>query len=211
MPACAVTRPLSRSLAIALLLGLLPRAAAAQQAAPSVVPLQALLAIAGLLCSALLVVSLFTLWQSHRTYLETVRLQQTIAEAHQTFLSQALQAAALPRPAVTRPAPAPPPRAAPAPPAPAPPAPAPAPAPEGTGTWAERFGELADVEFAVLEKLAVDPGFFTRHSLDEFGASQLTIDTLLYEGFAKLDGLGRATVPNDVQAALRTWRLPGRV
>ncbi len=187
----------------------------AQAEASAALPMQTLLVVAVLLSVCLLVVSSFALWQSHRTYVETVRLHQRIAEDHQTFLARALQLRPAPRSdghslagqvlepteVQTR---APGDRASSGPPADRVRAPVPPASPVSEDPGAS-LADLNDVEFAVLEKLASDPGFFTSHPLHVFGADQRTIDGLLHRGLAARDGLGRPSVPREVQAAMKAW------
>lgn len=182
---------------------------------------QTLLVVTVLLSVCLVVLCAITLWQSHRAYLDTVRLHQTLTEAHQTFLSRALTllrdtaagpsarrrspAASSERDTARSRGPAAPTGRATAMPIPAPGAGVGRPQQKTNGDAPAALAELNDVEFAVLEKLAADPAFFTQHPLHMFGADQYTIDGLLRRGLAKLDALGRPTVQAEVQTALRSW------
>lgn len=166
----------------------------AQEADSALSATQALLTITALLSVSLLIVAIFSLWQSHRMYLDTVRLHQTLTDAHQTFLTRVLPTTAS-RPPQTSGA-----MVQVVPPVSDQPVRTDAVSRADEGNMLDG---LSDVEWAILEKLAADPAYFTQHSIQSFGGSQATIDGLLRRGAARLDGLGRPAVPNEVQTALR--------
>ena len=190
-----------------------------------------LLAISFVLCVCILAVSGFSLWQSHKYYIDTVRLSRettvTTAELHQKvvdmifdlkgFLVHESKAAAAPARRRTK---------------------------AKSVDTAERVGKIAasiddteskikeleetldklneqlnftfhpaglpqkiaalnDIEFAVLFKLSQDPRFFERQSFSSFGATPKVLDSLLSSQLIVFDMDGKAGVPQEVATALR--------
>lgn len=181
----------------------------AQAGGDAVLSTQTLLVVAAILSASLLVIAGFSLWQSHRFYLETVNLHRDLTAAHQALLDRVLILLRDGRGGPSRTGSRPPASASEQPVAPAQESPRPSPPPPAPVVLpAEPAGRrtltgLSDVEYAVLEKLAQDPAFFELHPLESFGASRLTVSALMHRGLVRLDGLGRHAVPDEVQAALR--------
>jgi len=67
----------------------------------------------------------------------------------------------------------------------------------------KKIASLSDIEFAVLFKLSQDPRFFERNSFSGFGASPKVLDSLLSRQLIVFDQEGKAEVPKEVAAALR--------
>ena len=67
----------------------------------------------------------------------------------------------------------------------------------------QKISALSDIEFAVLFKLSQDPRFFEQHSFSGFGASPKVLDSLLSRQLIVFDKDGRAEVPQEVATALR--------
>jgi hypothetical protein len=191
-----------------------------------------LLVISFLLSLCILLVSGFTLWQSHRYYLDTVRLSReitaTVTEMQQKVLDIIYQI----RTSSPRESPKPrepetrsrKPRLR-------------EPTPERVSKIAESISEteqkirslektlsalnqqfssnlqpgdlsrklaaLSDVEYAVLLKLAQDPKFFEKNSFTSFGATPRVLDSLLSRQLIVFDKDGKAEVPGEVSSALR--------
>ena len=190
-----------------------------------------LLAISFVLCVCILAVSGFTLWQSHRHYLDTVRLSReitaTTTELHQKvvdlifnlkdFLAHESRMAQSGTRHTTE-----------------------AQSREATdrvdkivtsisdteskirvleetldklneqlsfnfqpADLSQKIATLNDIEFAVLFKLSQDPKFFEKHSFSSFGATPKVIDSLLSRQLIVFDLDGKAEVPQDVALALR--------
>jgi len=190
-----------------------------------------LLAISFVLCVCILAISGFTLWQSHRHYLDTVRLSReitaTTTELHQKvvdlifnlkdFLAHESRMAQSGTRRTTK-----------------------AQSREATdrvdkivtsisdteskikaleetldklneqlsfnfqpADLSQKIATLNDIEFAVLFKLSQDPKFFEKHSFSSFGATPKVIDSLLSRHLIVFDLDGKAEVPQDVALALR--------
>jgi hypothetical protein len=65
-----------------------------------------------------------------------------------------------------------------------------------------KLSALGDIEYAVLLKLSQDPGFFEKHSFTSFGATPKVLDSLLSRQLIVFDKDGKAEVPKEVAAAL---------
>lgn len=208
----------------------LPSVAAAQESDAANLA-TSLLVISFLLSVCILAVSGFSLWQSHRYYLDTVRLSREITSAmtdlHQKVIELIYRPEA-PLPRKPKPAVAPeiPPKR------PQPPEPT-----ENASKIADsikqtekkikvlektlstlnqqfssslqpndvtrRLTALSDVEYAVLLKLVQDPRFFEKHSFTSFGATPKVLDSLLSRQLIVFDRDGKAEVPQEVAAALK--------
>jgi hypothetical protein len=68
---------------------------------------------------------------------------------------------------------------------------------------ANQITALSDIEYAVLFKLSQDPRFFEKQSFSSFGASSKVLDSLLSRQLIVFDVDGKAEVPRDVALALR--------
>jgi hypothetical protein len=66
-----------------------------------------------------------------------------------------------------------------------------------------KIAALSDIEFAVLFKLSQDPRFFERQSFSGFGATPKVLDALLSRQLIVFDKDGKAEVPQEVATALR--------
>lgn len=66
-----------------------------------------------------------------------------------------------------------------------------------------KISALNDIEFAVLFKLSQDPKFFEKQSFSSFGATPKVLDSLLSRQLIIFDMDGKAGVPQDVAVALR--------
>jgi hypothetical protein len=66
-----------------------------------------------------------------------------------------------------------------------------------------KIAALNDIEFAVLFKLSQDPRFFERQSFSSFGATPKVLDSLLSRQLIIFDMEGKAGVPQEVAVALR--------
>ena len=67
----------------------------------------------------------------------------------------------------------------------------------------QKITALNDIEFAVLFKLSQDPKFFERQSFSSFGATPKVLDSLLSRQLIVFDMDGKAGVPQEVAVALR--------
>ncbi len=190
-----------------------------------------LLVVSFVLCICILLVSGFTLWQSHRYYLDTVRLSREITSAvtelHQKvveliyslkdfFAHESGSSKMRGRPGGASPS---------------------SEAPAKIGRIVESIGEteakikalektlgrlneqlnmdfvgtdisrkisaLNDIEYAVLFKISQDPKFFEKNSFSSFGATPKILDFLLSRQLIVFDKDGKAEVPKDVAIALR--------
>jgi len=65
-----------------------------------------------------------------------------------------------------------------------------------------KLSALGDIEYAVLLKLSQDPGFFEKHSFTSFGATPKVLDALLSRQLIVFDKDGKAEVPREVAVAL---------
>ena len=189
-----------------------------------------LLIVSFVLCVCILIVSGFTLWQSHRYYLDTVRLSReithTTTELHQKiveliyslkdFLAHESQLAKTRVRGITK-----------------------SQSQEASGRvtkivdsitetedkikalektlgrlneqlsfkfsgndLSRKISALSDIEYAVLFKLSQDPRFFEKNSFSNFGATPKVLDSLLSRQLIIFDKDGRAQVPKEVAAAL---------
>lgn len=71
------------------------------------------------------------------------------------------------------------------------------------GDLPQKIATLTDIEFAVLFKLSQDPKFFEMQSFSSFGATPKVLDSLLSRQLIVFDVDGKAEVPQDVAVALR--------
>ncbi|GAB4330758.1 MAG: hypothetical protein Kow0099_01520 [Candidatus Abyssubacteria bacterium] len=67
----------------------------------------------------------------------------------------------------------------------------------------QKLSALSDIEYAVLLKLSQDPRFFEKHSFTSFGATPKVLDSLLSRQLITFDRDGRAEVPLEVASALK--------
>ena len=65
-----------------------------------------------------------------------------------------------------------------------------------------KLSALSDIEYAVLLKLSQDPSFFEQHSFTSFGATPKVLDSLLSRQLIVFDKDGKAEVPSEVAVAL---------
>jgi len=65
-----------------------------------------------------------------------------------------------------------------------------------------KLSALSDIEYAVLLKLSQDPGFFEKHSFTSFGATPKVLDSLLSRQLIVFDKDGKAEVPREVAMTL---------
>lgn len=65
-----------------------------------------------------------------------------------------------------------------------------------------KLAALNDIEYAVLLKLSQDPKFFEKHSFTSFGATPKVLDSLLSRQLIVFDSDGKAEVPKEVAIAL---------
>lgn len=209
---------------------LLPVSAHAAEHADTADLAISLLVVSFVLCICILLVSGFTLWQSHRYYLDTVRLSREITSAvtelHQKvveliyslkdFFAHESDVSKKGRRGI------------------------PSQSSEATGRIGkivESIGEteakiktlektlgrlneqlnidfagndisrkisaLNDIEYAVLFKISQDPKFFEKNSFSSFGATPKILDFLLSRQLIVFDKDGKAEVPKDVAIALR--------
>jgi len=217
------------ALALTSILGL-PSVAVAQESDAANLA-TSLLVISFLLSVCILAVSGFSLWQSHRYYLDTVRLSREITSAMTELHQKVIELIYRPK-------------------APLPPEPKPAEAPairpekpqppdpsekvskiadsikqteekikvleKTLCTLNQQFSSnlqpkdvtrqitaLSDMEYAVLLKLVQDPRFFEKHSFTSFGATPKVLDSLLSRQLIVFDRDGKAEVPQEVAAALK--------
>jgi hypothetical protein len=221
---------------LALVMTLVPLSPAAALDADTIDISTSLLVLSFLLSVCILVVSGFTLWQSHRYYLDNVRLSReitaTTTELHQKmvdliynlkdFLAHESEVADLREHRSSRPQ------------------------PQATSKTVEKILEsideteskikvlektlsrlneqlslnfhvqdlnrklsaLNDIEYAVLLKLSQDPRFFEEHSFTSFGATPKVLDSLLSRQLIVFDKDGKAEVPREVAVALK-YSAPG--
>lgn len=215
----------------ALVIAFVPRSAASAQVADQTNLATSLLLVSFLLSVCILVVSGFTLWQSHRYYLDTVRLSReitaTTTELHRKvveliydlkdFLAHEYEVAK----ARERRSPKTQSEAS----------------SKNVNRIVESISEtenkikalektlgrlneqlsfnfqgpdvsrklstLSDTEYAVLLKLSQDPRFFEKHSFTSFGATPKVLDSLLSRQLIVFDKEGKAEVPRDVASALK--------
>ena len=66
-----------------------------------------------------------------------------------------------------------------------------------------KLSALSDVEYAVLTKLSQDPRFFEEHSFTSFGATPRVLDSLLSRQLIVFNKDGKAEVPREVAVALK--------
>jgi hypothetical protein len=66
-----------------------------------------------------------------------------------------------------------------------------------------KISALGDIEYAVLFKLLQDPNFFEKNSFSSFGATPKVLDSLLSRQLVVFDKDGKAKVPKEVAIALR--------
>ena len=216
---------------VALITMLFPHSAAAETSADTINVAMSLLVISFVLCVCILVVSGFTLWQSHRYYLDTVRLSReitaTTTELHQKiveliynlkdFLAHESELAETRGRRITK-----------------------SQSREASGRVSkivdsisetenkimalektlgrlneqlsfnfpspdvtQKLSALSDTEYAVLFKLSQDPKFFEKNSFSGFGATPKVLDSLLSRQLIVFDKDGRAEVPREVALALR--------
>jgi hypothetical protein len=66
-----------------------------------------------------------------------------------------------------------------------------------------KLSGLNDIEFAVLLKLSQDPKFFEKNSFTSFGATPKILDSLLSRQLIVFNADGKAEVPKDVALALK--------
>jgi len=66
-----------------------------------------------------------------------------------------------------------------------------------------KISALNDIEYAVLFKLSQDPRFFEKQSFSSFGATPKVLDSLLSRQLIVFDPDGKAKVPSDVGMALK--------
>jgi len=71
-----------------------------------------------------------------------------------------------------------------------------------------KLSGLNDIEFAVLLKLSQDPKFFEKNSFTSFGATPKVLDALLSRQLITFNADGKAEVPKEVAVALR-YSSPG--
>ncbi len=216
---------------LALVVTLVPCSAASAQVADQTNLATSLLLVSFLLSVCILVVSGFTLWQSHRYYLDTVRLSReitaTTTELHRKvveliydlkdFLAHETEVARVRDRRSTRPQ------------------------SEASSRNVNRIVDsitetenkikalektlgrlneqlnfnfqgpdvsrklsaLSDIEYAVLLKLSQDPRFFEKHSFTSFGATPKVLDSLLSRQLIVFDKEGKAEVPREVASALK--------
>jgi hypothetical protein len=67
----------------------------------------------------------------------------------------------------------------------------------------QKISALSDIEYAVLFKLSQDPRFFEHQSFSSFGASPKILDSLLSRQLIIFDRDGKAKVPGEVATAIR--------
>lgn len=72
-----------------------------------------------------------------------------------------------------------------------------------TGGISQKISTLSDIEYAVLFKLSQDPRFFEKQSFSSFGATPKVLDSLLSRQLIVFDRDGKAKVPTDVATAIR--------
>jgi len=72
-----------------------------------------------------------------------------------------------------------------------------------TNDLSRKISALSDIEYAVLFKLSQDPRFFEKNSFSNFGATPKVLDSLLSRQLIVFDKDGRAEVPKEVAVALR--------
>jgi hypothetical protein len=73
---------------------------------------------------------------------------------------------------------------------------------------ARKLSGLSDIEFAVLLKLSQDPKFFEKNSFTSFGATPKVLDSLLSRQLIIFNADGKAEVPKEVAVALK-YSSPG--
>jgi hypothetical protein len=226
-----VLRRLTAASATAIFIVLRSTVAVAQPADTTTMAATPLLVTTFLLSVCILAISGFTLWQSHRYYLDTARLSReitaTTTELHQKiveliynlkdFLAHESEMVRLRerRPGKSHPSPG----------------------AKNVDRIAESITEtenkikaleqtlgrlneqlnfnfqgsdlpqklsaLSDIEYAVLLKLSQDPRFFEKHSFTSFGATPKVLDSLLSRQLIVFDRDGRAQVPDEVASALK--------
>ncbi|RJP73049.1 MAG: hypothetical protein C4532_05015 [Candidatus Abyssobacteria bacterium SURF_17] len=66
-----------------------------------------------------------------------------------------------------------------------------------------KLASLNDTEYAVLLKLSQDPRFFEKHSFTSFGVTPKVLDSLLSRQLIVFDRDGKAEVPKDVALAIK--------
>jgi hypothetical protein len=66
-----------------------------------------------------------------------------------------------------------------------------------------KLSGLSDIEYAVLLKLSQDPKFFEKNSFTSFGATPKILDSLLSRQLIIFNSDGKAEVPKEVALALR--------
>ncbi len=67
----------------------------------------------------------------------------------------------------------------------------------------QQLADLSDIEYAVLFKLSQDPRFFEEQSFSSFGATPKVLDSLLSRQLIIFDKDGKAKVPNEVAVSIR--------
>ena len=72
-----------------------------------------------------------------------------------------------------------------------------------SGGVSQKISALSDIEYAVLFKLSQDPRFFEQQSFSSFGASPKILDSLLSRQLIVFDRDGKAKVPGEVATAIR--------
>jgi hypothetical protein len=71
-----------------------------------------------------------------------------------------------------------------------------------------KLSGLSDIEFAVLLKLSQDPKFFEKNSFTSFGATPKVLDSLLSRQLIIFNADGKAEVPKEVAVAIK-YSSPG--
>ncbi|RJP18521.1 MAG: hypothetical protein C4520_14335 [Candidatus Abyssobacteria bacterium SURF_5] len=77
-----------------------------------------------------------------------------------------------------------------------------------SGSISRTLSGLSDIEYAVLLKLSQDPKFFEKNSFTSFGATPKVLDSLLSRQLIVFNSEGKAEVPREVVLALK-YSLPG--
>lgn len=73
------------------------------------------------------------------------------------------------------------------------------------GDVSRKLSSLGDIEFAVLQKLAQDPRFFEKNTFTSFGATPKVLDSLLSRQLVVFNMDGKAEVPKEVVSALKNF------
>ncbi len=76
---------------------------------------------------------------------------------------------------------------------------------QGGADVSRKLSSLGDIEFAVLQKLAQDPRFFEKNTFTSFGATPKVLDSLLSRQLVVFSMDGKAEVPKEVVSALKNF------